>query len=58
MVTDVVTIQSRLLCRGDAAILGDLPFARIDGAEFDLGNIVSRKKQLVPALQGAIEELE
>jgi len=58
MVTDVVTIQSRLLCRGDAAILGGLPFARIDGSEFELGGIVSRKKQLVPALQGAIEELE
>ena len=58
MVTDVVTIQSRLLCRGDSAILGGLPFARVDGSEFDLGNIVSRKKQLVPALQGAIEELE
>ena len=58
MVTDVVTIQSRLLCRGDAAILGGLPFARIDGSEFELGSIVSRKKQLVPALQGAIEELE
>jgi len=58
MVTDVVTIQSRLLCRGDSAILGGLPFARVDGSEFELGGIVSRKKQLVPALQGAIEELE
>lgn len=58
MVTDVVTIQSHLLCQGDAAILGGLPFARIDASEFDLGNVVSRKKQLVPALQGAIEELE
>ena len=58
MVTDVITIQSHLLCRGDSAILGGLPFARIDGSEFDLGNTVSRKKQLVPALQGAIEELE
>ena len=58
MVTDVVTIQSRLLCRGDSAILGGLPFGRIDGSEFELGSIVSRKKQLVPALQGAIEELE
>jgi manganese-dependent inorganic pyrophosphatase len=58
MVTDVVTIQSRLLCRGEAAILGSLPFARQDESEFDLGRIVSRKKQLVPALQSAIEELE
>ena len=58
MVTDVITIQSHLLCRGEQAILGGLPFARADASEFDLGNIVSRKKQLVPALQSAIEELE
>lgn len=58
MVTDVITVQSHLLCRGDSAILAGLPFARVDAGEFDLGNIVSRKKQLVPALQGAIEELE
>lgn len=58
MVTDVITIQSHLLCRGDAAILSDLPFTRIDADEFDLASIVSRKKQLVPALQGVMEELE
>lgn len=58
MVTDVVTIQSRLLCRGDQAIRAGLPFARQGPSEFDLGNIVSRKKQLVPALQGALEDLE
>lgn len=58
MVTDVITIQSHLLCRGEPGILGGLPFARTDASEFDLGNIVSRKKQLVPALQSAIEELE
>ena len=58
MVTDVITIQSRLLCQGEAAILSNLPFNRIDANEFELGNIVSRKKQLVPALQGALEELE
>ena len=58
MVTDVITIQSRLLCRGDQALLADLPFARVDAGEFDLGSIVSRKKQLVPALQGALEDLE
>ncbi len=58
MVTDVITIQSRLLCRGDKAIRAGLPFARVDASEFELGNIVSRKKQLVPALQSALEELE
>ena len=58
MVTDVITIQSRLLCQGEAGILSGLPFMRIDANEFELGNVVSRKKQLVPALQGALEELE
>lgn len=58
MVTDVVTIQSRLLCRGEQALLSNLPFARVDHDEFDLRGIVSRKKQLVPALQSALEELE
>ncbi len=57
MVTDVITIQSRLICRGEPNILAGLPFARIDESEFDLAGTVSRKKQLVPALQGAIEEL-
>lgn len=58
MVTDVITIQSHLVCRGEPAILASLPFARIDESEFDLGSIVSRKKQLIPALQVAVEELE
>lgn len=58
MVTDVVTIQSRLLCRGDQAIRAGLPFARQGPSEFELGSIVSRKKQLVPALQSALEDLE
>ena len=58
MVTDVVTIQSRLLCRGEQGLLAGLPFARVDPAEFDLAGVVSRKKQLVPALQGALEELD
>jgi manganese-dependent inorganic pyrophosphatase len=58
MVTDVITIKSHLLCRGSTAILSDLPFTRVDADEFDLGSIVSRKKQLVPTLQSVMEELE
>lgn len=58
MVTDVLNIQSHLICRGEPTILGALPFARIDESEFDLGHVVSRKKQLIPALQSAVEELE
>ncbi|HVK05646.1 MAG TPA: DHHA2 domain-containing protein [Armatimonadaceae bacterium] len=55
MVTDIVTGRSRLLCRGDSRILGALPYARLSDVEFDLGDIVSRKKQLVPALYGLVE---
>ncbi len=58
MVTDVVTVQSVLLCQGESAIRSNLPFHREGPREFDLGSIVSRKKQLVPALQSALEELE
>jgi manganese-dependent inorganic pyrophosphatase len=55
MVTDIVTGRSRLLCAGERRILAALPFPRFSPAEFDLGEIVSRKKQLVPALQSSIE---
>jgi hypothetical protein len=33
-----------------------LPFARAGDDEFDLADIVSRKKQLVPALHAALED--
>jgi manganese-dependent inorganic pyrophosphatase len=57
MVTDVVRGQSRLLCRGDPPVLTLLPFERMDEQEFDLGEMVSRKQQLVPALHHALEEI-
>lgn len=55
MVTDVVTGRSRLLARGDRRLLAALPFPRAGEGEWDLGDIVSRKKQLVPTLQGVLE---
>lgn len=57
MVTDVVTGRSHLLCRGETRLLTALPFDRIGEGEWDLENMVSRKKQLVPALQNALDEL-
>lgn len=57
MVTDVVTGQSRLLCRGGGPLLAALPFSRSGEYEFDLGDTVSRKKQLVPTLHSALEEV-
>ena len=55
MVTDVVTGRSRLLCRGESKLMSALPFPRLQDGEYELGDIVSRKKQLAPALQNAIE---
>jgi len=57
MVTDVVTGRSHLLCVGETWILTALPFTRTADGEFDLGEMVSRKKQLVPILMAIIEEL-
>jgi inorganic pyrophosphatase/exopolyphosphatase len=57
MVTDVVTGRSHLLCVGENWILTALPFTRTADGEFDLGEMLSRKKQLVPILMAIIEEL-
>ena len=56
MVTDVVEGQSHLLCQGESWILASLPFARQGENEFNLDDIVSRKKQLVPTLHAVLEE--
>jgi manganese-dependent inorganic pyrophosphatase len=55
MITDVVTGTSRMLVQGDRRILDALPFAHVGDYDFDLEEIVSRKKQLAPAVQNAIE---
>jgi manganese-dependent inorganic pyrophosphatase len=57
MVTDVVSVRSCLLCRGEPRILVALPFPRSGDAEWDLGGMVSRKKQLVPVLHDLLEEI-
>ncbi len=57
MVTDIVTGTSRLLCSGERPFLDALPFSHVGEAEFDLGDIVSRKKQLAPAIQNALESV-
>jgi manganese-dependent inorganic pyrophosphatase len=55
MVTDVVTGTSHLLCDGEQRLLMALPFTRLEEGEWGLGRIVSRKKQLVPALSDVVE---
>ena len=56
MVTDVIDGISRLLVVGERTMVDLLPFARLSLTEFDLGHVVSRKKQLVPTLQASIEQ--
>ncbi len=56
MVTDVVMGRSHLLCRGENWILQSMPFTRIADGEFDLDDMVSRKKQLVPVLMAVLDE--
>ena len=57
MVTDVVSGTSHMLVDADQWILTALPFTRLTDGLFDLGEMVSRKKQLVPILMSIIEEL-
>jgi manganese-dependent inorganic pyrophosphatase len=56
MVTDVVAGRSRMLAVGEPALLAAMPFPRVGPNEWELGEIVSRKKQLVPALIALLEE--
>lgn len=58
MVTDVMSGRSRLLCRGETPILASLPFPRVGDGEWDLGGMVSRKKELIPALHEIFSGLE
>jgi hypothetical protein len=44
MITDVVTGQSIMLARGDNNLVDSLPFSHVEDYQFDLGDIVSRKK--------------
>lgn len=55
MVTDIVRATSRLLVEGDKAKLDDLPFSRLPDGTFDAPGIVSRKKQLLPAILALFE---
>jgi manganese-dependent inorganic pyrophosphatase len=52
MVTDVVRGASRLMLAGEQAALSDLPYQRLPDGTLDAPGVVSRKKQLLPAILG------
>ncbi len=56
MVTDVVLRTSRLLITRDVPALEVLPYPRIQDGTLDAEGVVSRKKQLLPIVLGALEE--
>jgi manganese-dependent inorganic pyrophosphatase len=56
LVTDVVRGTSKLLVSADApTILEDLPYAPLPDGTRDAAGVVSRKKQLLPAVLGLLE---
>lgn len=56
MITDVVRGSSRLILENHPAILEDLPFRKNPDGTLIAKDIVSRKKQLVPAILSLLEE--
>jgi manganese-dependent inorganic pyrophosphatase len=55
MVTDVVRNASRLVLAGQTERLDDLPYTRLPDGALDAPDLVSRKKQLLPAILGLLE---
>jgi manganese-dependent inorganic pyrophosphatase len=55
MVTDVVKGSSALICSNAPPILDDLPYLRQDDDTLLAQGVVSRKKQLLPAILGLLE---
>jgi len=55
MITDVVRGSSNVLIENPPAILADLPFMRNPDGTFSAEDLVSRKKQLVPAILSLLE---
>ncbi|KMQ49946.1 Manganese-dependent inorganic pyrophosphatase [Chitinispirillum alkaliphilum] len=55
MVTDIVRAVSKLVCAGQTEVLNDLPYTRAIDGTLEATRIVSRKKQLLPAILGLVE---
>ena len=55
MVTDVVRRTSRLILSNEVSALDVLPYPHLDNDTLKASDVVSRKKQLLPVLLGALE---
>lgn len=57
LVTDIVTHDSMLLAVGDEEVLEHIEYERLDPNLFAAKDVVSRKKQLFPAISRALKVL-
>ncbi len=57
MITDVVRGNSRFVVVGQPRLIAALPYARHDEGVLDAPGVVSRKKQLLPAVLNALSQL-
>ncbi len=55
MVTNVIQKSSRLLLTADIPALSELPYAKEEDGTLRASDVVSRKKQLLPVVLGALE---
>jgi manganese-dependent inorganic pyrophosphatase len=56
MVTNIVSGDSRLLMAGMPRLIGEMPYARLGDGSYDAPGVVSRKKQLLPAVLSAVSQ--
>jgi manganese-dependent inorganic pyrophosphatase len=56
-VTDIAKHHSLIMAAGNERMVGGLPFQRVDGTHFEAPGVVSRKKQLFPAVCKAVRTL-
>ena len=58
LITDVVNGNSQLLAAGSPAVLDQLPFRRLSDNLFDLPEVMSRKKQVLPQVLSTFDNLK
>ncbi len=56
-VTDIAKHHSLIMAAGNERMVGGLPFQRVNGTHFEAPGVVSRKKQLFPAVCKAVRSL-
>jgi manganese-dependent inorganic pyrophosphatase len=54
VVTDIAEHHSLVLAAGEPSFVANIPYARIDGSLYDAPGVVSRKKQIFPAVCQAL----